>query len=224
MRRRRIYLFLNWIILLMITSCVKGYSTVLKDTSCNHPCWMNIHPGVTTVDDAIQILEDTADVHFPQSFSETDFQSEDGHFSWLFSRKVIETSGSIHFQDDLVTKIEFVTEKIQLGDLVEKLGDPDEFLAVSGWAETKWLNVYLLYPSNGVIITYFNPNIIRTSKGKFDLTEDLKVFSILYFDPEIFDDVLIADVLNRSIGDNESLINNIQDWQGFGQINYYDLQ
>jgi len=222
MRYKIVVLFLVLLLLTpMISSCTKSYSTILEDATCRPPCWKNIHPGITKVDDAVHILEDMEEVHFPPSFYETDFNKGEGFFTLLFNARVYEFSGMIYFHDNLVTKIEFDTEKITLGDIVDKLGNPEQFLAVSGWADTKWLNIYLIYP-NGVIVTFFKSNIMWVEKGLFDLKDNMKVFSILYFDPELYNEVLKTDVLNRSVYDNAILIDNIQEWHGFGLIEYYD--
>lgn len=205
----------------MISSCVMLHSIVLEDNTCKPPCWKNIHPGVTKANEAVQILGNMEEVFFP-SFYETDINKGKGSFTFLFTGRIPESSGKIYFQDQLVTKIEFDTERITLGDAVDKLGNPEQFLAVSGWADSKWLEIFLIYPSSGVIVTFFKSNIMWSDKGQFDLTSDKKVWSVIYFAPELYDEVLKIDVLNRSVYDDAILIDSIQEWQGFGTIDYYD--
>jgi len=220
MKNKFLLLVLVSLLIPLLSSCTKPHSIILEDSTCSPPCWKSIHPGTTQVKDAVQILKSMQEVHFPPSFYERDTDKGEGFFSWFFDGSVPESSGRIYFHNHLVTKIRFNTKHLTFGDVVSKLGDPAQFLAVSGWADTQWLEIFLIYPSSGIVVTYYKSYFWGSDNGQFDLVDDLRVFSILYFNPELYSEVLITDVFNRTLADHTTLTDNLQDWDGFGTIEY----
>jgi len=225
------YIFpLVLLIILIAIGCTRPHernrSILLDDTSCEPPCWENITPGVTNIEDALSNLEKINGISEGPFFQEDiDHVKEKQKIGWYFPTDIEESFGIIHFQNNLVSIMRFTPESITIGELVDLIGDPEEIFIVKNRHESTWIWFDLLYPSKGIIIEYINFSFCCDDTGFFDLENDIEPTNVYYFDPilyeELLDDVVfVADFIWVP---DEQLQQAIKDWSGFGLIEYKDL-
>ena len=218
------------IVIMVSTGCTRAHSRnpsiLLDDISCMPPCWENIVPGVTNLEETLTNLEKIQGISKgPFLKDDIEFVRDKQHIGLYFPKDVDESFVSINFHDDVVTKIRFSPESITLGELVDLIGTPEEIFIVKNRHESFWIWVDLLYPSKGIIIEYINFRYSGDDTGFFDLKNNIKPTDVYYFDPmlydEMIDDVVLASDFIRY--PDEELQKGFKDWNGFGLIEYKDL-
>ena len=207
----------------LLGACIVKPSVILEDTSCKPPCWKNIQPGKSTPDVVMEILQEMETI--PSELAIKNSSSIQGTqcVSWSFKSGTRESGGWIYFLDNTVSLIKFdVGGSITLGELVSHLGEPEELFVVSGWADSKWLSIILLYPTLGVSVKHFD-SYIRSEKDFVEVSEDIPVSNLYYFDPKRYDRLLYSTYLLGYYADESTIKESIQPWRGFGEVQLFEL-
>lgn len=207
----------------LLGACSVKPSVILEDTSCKPPCWKNIQPGKSTPDVVMEILQEMETIQSELTIKQSESIQGTQRTSWLFKSSIRESGGRIYFLDNTVSLIEFdVRDSISLGELVSHLGKPDKLLVVSGWADSQWLSIILLYPTLGLSIKHFD-SYIRSEKDFVEVSEDIPVSNLYYFDPKRYDRLLYSTYLLGYYADESTIIESIQPWRGFGEVQLFEL-
>lgn len=207
----------------LLGACIVKPSVILEDTSCKPPCWKNIHPGISTPDVVMEILQEMETIPSELAIKNSGSIQGTQCVSWSFKSGTRESGGWIYFLDNTVSLIKFdVGGSISLGELVSHLGKPDELLVVSGWADSKWLSIILLYPTLGVSIKHFD-SFYRSDKSIVEISEDIPVSDLYYFDPKRYDRLLYSTYLIGYYADEITIKESIQPWRGFGEVQLFEL-
>jgi hypothetical protein len=147
--KKSIYIILL-IIIPILSSCNKLSSSVVVDETCSPPCWEGITPGTTSRDEVHLLLEDISWVN-GDSIQDVFTVSPNDSVKWMGTSKASDYSGKIFLKGDLVTVITISPKErvLKFVDIIHKLGDPENILAVTTRGERAITAVFILYPSKG---------------------------------------------------------------------------
>lgn len=166
--------------------------SLISDESCGIPCWRNIVPGETSIDDARTIIEGLESLTIVQDTTAgIAFTSSDTD---ICCQLLVESGSST--VNAIVLQL---APNITVGQVIEEHGNP---VFVSG--ET--------YSSSESIITLFYPDLgtilnVRIEGANGQLSEDSIVISSIYVT-----ELLMSGIVNQNPLDN---------WKGFLTFNEY---
>ena len=192
-------------------------SVLLTSTECSPPCWYNIHPGQTTSSKVYTILDQFTGVNKDTILGEYNHNGELIKIFWFFQWPVEDGMGSVNIDDqDRVTAINISTvNSLQLGDLFDKLGEPETYWTGIGQRDdgVRYLTIVLLSPSKG----YAAEVVIETKAGvnQVEIKTSTPVFRVTYFSPEMYRELLETKII---IDQSPSRRPPLQKWSGFGAI------
>src|SRR5574340_322551 len=211
-------LFSYLLVAAILTGCQAKTSVLLEDTLCEPPCWQNITPGKSSSDEAYQILSDLPFLHTAPLATPKRIDSFRSYDSWNFQNNIREGSGRITYFNDRVAYIQFhVNNNLRIGKMIDFYGKPELLSAISGWNDSRWLEVRWIYPEKGVLVTHFDHNW-RPEGSYASITPDLPVYDVYYFDPELYD-TLVETVFFQLTG-QEVVQESIQPWVDYGLVPY----
>ncbi len=110
-----------------------------------------------------------------------------------------------------------------MGDMVDLLGEPEHVLAVVGQRETALVSVIFMYPSLGASIMFFDDGF-SFNVSEVEVTKDLPVFDVSYFDPKLYEDLLFSTFLLGFYADEAKIAEAAQPWSGFGTYQLTPLE
>jgi hypothetical protein len=204
----------------ILAGCQAKKSILLEDTLCEPPCWQNIQPGVSSSEYALRALRETPFLASTPSVAPIQIDDVRSYDSWTFQENIRETSGRITFFNNRVAYIRFhVNNNLRINEMITYYGEPELFSAISGWNDSRWLEVGWIYPTRGVLITHFDHNW-RPRGNYASITPDLPVYDVYYFDPNLFD--TLVETVFFSTAKQEVIKKSIQPWAGYGLVPYIE--
>jgi len=176
---------------------------------CPHLCWMNIKPGVTTMEEAAALLL-ASDQIDQQSIKNTEYgiavkwymgATDTTFTTWV---KIY-----VNNNDKNVKSITFVNlHTYTVGDFIELLGEPDEIsIAVRDAPDARYLKYALYYTS---LNTFF----YTSTEGKMIGPDPEDSIADMYLDTNLDADNLYPWIIR----DNNR---NRQPWLGYGHLDEY---
>ena len=188
-----------------------GPSTVWWDSVPQLPCWSQLCPGQSTDDNVLTTLQARGDIN-PQSIRFYDYDTFNT-IDWSFSSKH-QGTGVAYFVEGRLLAVGLRPRGVTLGGVVEKLGEPQLFVARSGGADTRWRSVQLLYSTQGILVSGYDEGHWNPKNGNERLEKGMPVNRIVYFESGAVDDLLMfPSILPAGIQD-------FQPWRGFGLVPY----
>lgn len=188
------------------------------DDSCSWPCWQGITPGVTTSNDALQLIQNSSLVS--QSTVQTESSKKGfgtAHWEWKIGDEQPPMWGDMEGQDGIVRTIELgAYPTFSIGEVINKFGSPDKIDVIdcTDFPEQKY--------------RYFCGTMYYTKRG-FNINITWEVSwndndkEITPYDPISFVVLLQPSTIEEWVayygGDPQTL--NLQDWKGYG--NLYEL-
>jgi hypothetical protein len=206
--------------LILLSACQTKQSAVFS-SQCSAPCWRNIEPGKTSMQDAMTLVKNFHDV------DANTIATAGG--PWYIFSNYIEfglSSGekvNIFMLDNVVAQIYFSIPKgsITFGMCVEVFGSPEYAMQVpvlgSGGtifpsdAPHIWFDA--ISPSRGVVYGYDTFN--AWTGPTFNLTSDTKVVELEFFDPQKYHQLLPNLI---SLDPPSEIENSLHPWKGYGDI------
>lgn len=191
-------------------------SVILTSTECAPPCWAGIQPGKTSTFQTYNILDKFSGIDKDSIMWETDRNSVLTGIDWLFQPPIKDQGGYIYFKDNKVTAIDILAvNSLKLSELFEKLGKPEAYWTRLGQGENReYLEVALIHRAKGYVAIV----IIDTDSDsdQVEIRDSTPVFTVVYFVPELFDELLKAKILiNHPVDPNT-----FQKWTGYGSISF----
>lgn len=202
----------------ILAGCQAKKSILLEDTLCPYPCWQNITPGVSSREDALKILRETTLLASTPSAIPRKIDNVQSDSSWVFIDSLSEESGRITYFNDRVAYIRFhVNNNLRLGEMIDYYGEPELLSVISGWNDSRWLEVGWIYPTQGVLIIHFDHN--WRPKGNYaSITPDLPVYDVYYFDPNLYD--TLVETVFFQLARPEIIQESILPWVDYGLVPY----
>lgn len=192
---------------------------ILDDTSCEPPCWQSITPGETISQDALAKLSSIREINSNIVQTPILLDEARSYDSWVFSSKVKERGGDILFINNIVVKMSITLDSVNFSEMMKHVGEPEQVSVISGWADTQWLVIVLLYPNQGTAIKHYD-SWWRPSNGYAEIKPTTKVTEIIYFDSNYYDDLLhLGEIIKENY---EVIIKSLQPWSGYGEVLYLD--
>jgi hypothetical protein len=188
-------------------------SVILVDTTCLPPCWGGITPGESTADDVYEILADARGVSFGSIVERQGGGDRIIRTQWFFNAPAPDTSGVVFFRENVAVALRIHTSRsLRLGDVLEKLGEPDSI-----WqhcAHSSWLSfqqMVLVWREAGHMVQVdFDEACDPLPIDR--LSPRSRVSSVVYFDPDEFDSLLERRTL--FLEQRESIVDEIRPWPG----------
>lgn len=145
-----------------IAGCVSPYGSsenwpalpdqVLRDNSCQLPCWNGIIPGTTLALEATEILK-TLDFVNAESVTFHEATEPNQWINWSFKGQPPVDNGVIRLADGVVSMIQLAGNfGMTLRQIVDTYGAPDHFSADEPGAEIYAIEYDLFYPTRGVLV------------------------------------------------------------------------
>jgi len=204
------------LILLFITACKPTNSkiSILKESSCEPPCWNGITPGTTTYSEASQILTKLAGI---DSENVVDLNQP-----WkIFNRYIrfvlyknsplttVQTDGEIYFIDNEVVAL-LLQRNIgkTFGEMIEIAGKPEMLISMpfnGGGPEFT-----AIITSSGVMFEFY-----ANSK---ELRSDTKIDNVIFFDPMYYEELLDIGLFSQGAYNANETKTIIYPWKGYGSI------
>ncbi len=200
----------------ILAGCQAKKSILLEDTLCEPPCWQNITPGVSSSEDALNTLRETTLLASTPSDVPRKIDDVWSDSSWVFLDSLSEESGRITYFNDRVAYIRFyVNNNLRINEMITCYGEPELLSAISGWNDSRWLEVRWIYPTQGVLITHFDHNW-RPEGNYASITPDLPVYDVYYFDPDLYD--TLVETVFFQLTKQEVVEESIQPWVDYGLV------
>lgn len=202
------------------SGCENKKSILLDDTLCQVPCWQNIYPGKTTFTESVEILSHTTFIKTKgASPTPAHIVENYGYSSWTFIKNIRELGITVYNIGDSVGLLKFaVSRNIRIDEMIDFYGEPKSILVISGMTDSRWLNVFWIYPEKGVMIELFDP--WWKSEGiMVEITAKMKVSYVYYFDPDAYESLLEREIL-LSPYEWSIVQKNILPWEGYGLVPY----
>ncbi len=211
-----IFIILAVGILIGIRNINRRPSVILTSTECMPPCWHGIRPGETSSWGTYEILNKFEGINEDTLMWQADQNGVLTSIEWFFQRPVEDQGGYIYFKDNKVTAIEIMAvNSLKLSDLFDKLGPPEEYWTTIGKGENRqYLEVALIHRTKGYVadvLIDFEGNV-----NQVEIRKNTPVFTVVYFAPEIFDELLKTRILINHPVDPKTF----RRWIGFGAISF----
>jgi hypothetical protein len=201
-----------FVIYLVACSPKPNLRSQILDPVCEPPCWQNIIPGETGMDEFPKILSSMPDVDPERQGWMGKRHGYDQLYSWYFQK--IDGSVQIGFLDEKVINIIIESDVgATLEEMLEKYGEPTDIIYVmrnklvfmgSAMVET----VNLVYPEKGMMIVFDNRGI-----NPIRISPQQPINWIIYFTPDEMEKAVSLTYQEKY----ETLIrqNRVHPWQGY---------
>ena len=199
--------FIVFMILLVGCASVTNADMLAGSETCNAPCWMDIQPGLTKTDDAIEILKEH------ENKGEGDLAVLDsGIVRWQsaddYNLYIYETSNGI------VSKMELDVRprSIHLEEVIALFGAPLNLDIGKVRDGFFWITIF--YPEKGLAFVVGGNKFDVTQKNiGFVIQPDMTVAKCVFFQPTD-----ISSMVHLLYGANAvpEALSDIQDWIGYG--------
>ncbi|MBI5944496.1 MAG: hypothetical protein HY864_09020 [Chloroflexi bacterium] len=182
---------------------------------CSLPCWQGITPGITTSDDALQKLDNSALVSENTLGSDGSISGFGGaDWYWKINNVLPDEQGNITWSNGVVQIMELTTfPYVSIGDAINRFGPPEKIDVIDCTdipeGKYRYWCVTLYYAINGIEI-HFTCEESWTEAGAQIAPSDQIEF-VRLFKPSTIEEWLSSFGL-----DPQSY--NLQDWKGYGNL------
>lgn len=200
------------LVLLLTCACLStdpNTNSVLSISDCRLPCWNDIKPGFTTVEDAKAILENTKGIG--KENVKTLYESVEIHFSVSLDSPGVdqETRGDVFSDGRTVRELWLVNNLgISLGDLSDEIGEPDYVISLpfTGGGNT----IIIIYANSGVSIQLSYETETIDSKSE--------IITLMLFDPADYYRLVSEGKFSQGGYNAEETQEIMYPWKGYGGI------
>ena len=202
----------------ILGGCQAKKSILLEDTLCEPPCWQNIMPGSSSREEVYQIVSGLSFIHTAPLATPKRNDNSRSYDSWNFQENIRERGGRITYSNNIVAYMEFSESgNIRIGKMIDFYGKPKFISIITGWEDSRWLEVMWIYPTRGIVIIHFNHNW-RPQGDYANITPDLPVNDVYYFDPDLYD--TLVETVFYSPTMREVVQESTRPWIDYGPMPY----
>lgn len=197
------------------TDLLENPSTVISGAKCEPPCWRGITPGQEDPYHIFEMLSGMNDVNMNSIAFQSDKDDQIESIYWAFQRPAPDGTGTVYFAEERVTAISILTiNALNLGELFERLGEPDHYWAEVGQREyNEYLRVYLFFPQGCVADVLID---FESGDEQVTLKQSTPVFRVTYYDPARYDSLLETRILIEKVPNART--GRLTPWPGYGAI------
>jgi len=180
-----------------------------ENRSCAFPCWNQITPAETTIEETISIVQR---LHYVKRNSIKSAGTEVwGGMSWDWKISGDKTPTGIAWENGIITEIDLgLPFQLTVNELIKNYGNPESIHISDGGLPERWFCLIILfYASEGFQATVY------TEDFSTQFLPSDKVVAITLFPPTT-NETRIMDFYSES--DPEILSQLNQPWNGFGDI------
>lgn len=183
--------------------------SIITGVPCAPPCWQGITPGVTQMDEALEILSNSPYIETGSiKRAGTDIS---GGCTWRWRSPGRRMQPGLNWQTGIVDTIQMgLTFNLTVQEVTDKFGLPEAVSAVEGGQPEHWYWIIVLhYPSQGVEFKAY------TSEFSKDIKPTTEVGAVLLFSPLTMDERIkeIEKGLSSPLP-----IDYFSDWKGYGDV------
>jgi hypothetical protein len=207
MKRQHFFILLCLFLILLSGCATDNAKQILENSLCMPPCWYQITPGRSTVNDvrellpSIEIIDPTTLIWFEK------WNIFSGEVAWTYRDSRI--GGDIFFVNDIVQSIVFHNYlSIKLKTLISVLGEPEHITfgkpassALEGYA----IDAYILLDTKGVALLVPINVVPETSIEPVNVVKE-----IIYTDPSNF-----KNNLGTIFIDKNDFVQRLFPWRGY---------
>lgn len=182
------------------TTSPSWYSSWLVEPVCKPPCWRNITPGITTIKEAISILENSPDIKIKYKYNDA--------IGWNFIQSK-KGGGEIRgYQVGIINSIQLGGESaISLKAIIASYGNPTYVKTYD--CRNSMCATFLIYPDLGMLVDVFVSNTGRDNENpQIEILSEIVSNNVFFIEPgmEYFKKI-------TSFQDYGSPM----DWKGYGK-------
>jgi hypothetical protein len=157
----------------------------LENPTCKEPCWENITPGKTTLDQAKMLLTSKPNIKI---VGEDDVIPYGLMVFVDIQGDYYNPNVAINFDKNTVAqsiKLETFHENLYLKDIVAFYGFPK--YVVIYWQETEGVDFDLVYPEKGLVINLYSQDakIVSEHEIRFNISPEQEVYGVSYYVPNL---------------------------------------
>lgn len=210
-------LLLLLIIITLSCSSNENSGLLLASSTCELPCWNNIVPGETTLQEAVDIIEQLDGINQESIFVHNPSQGLITTAIWfsLESKTLLDsttTQGEVSLINDRVVLITLGGDlNLTFGDIVRKIGEPEYIISTDFNKETSQITINAIYPSKGI-------SYISYKKPKDKLTPSSKIANISFFDSIYYEVFLEEGWFSEGEYGAENTKKIMYEWNGYGSL------
>jgi hypothetical protein len=210
------------IILLSLTGCkVQRSNSFLSNLACPPPCWEDIRPGETTVEQTLVILQQLPDIDQKEisTHGEAWNTFENIIYFHILSKKI---DGFAYILDQKVALLLFVGElDITFDEASQKIGLPKFVINIPTYSGPPGIpsvgySITAFDPEKGIGYSYNTAEIVKAMQAEVE--PDIPIRMIIYFDPRSYDHLLDGGIFSMSLLNRNDTLKNIRPWDGYGPI------
>jgi hypothetical protein len=181
-------------------SSINWWAVWLAQPVCMPPCWQNITPGVTTVDEAVSILDNTPEIRIAAK--------SDKGVNWAFNQNENE-GGTLGISQDGIVRM------IWLGSMSDQKLFVKTIFASYNYPEyvkpydcrEGMCSTALVYSDLGLLLNVFIENTGKTNNPQIEILPDTVVNRVYFIEPGIENFRNLFEIQENDL---------LMDWKGFG--------
>ncbi len=203
--KKKIRYFIIGLLLFILTACQPEIKPILEDSPCTPPCWYNLTPRITTLQESLQIIEN---LKFVGDYAKS------GRESPYIIGDIGKNHGfTINFEDDVIESI-FITGSpltgttLRVKDAIKLYGEPDQvYIHRFRTGDVEGYLINLLYPDKGLVITSRDGGL----SGFLDIKPNDRVYEIILVANDSYDNFISHGVWENEINEKGNLL----PWKGY---------
>lgn len=213
------------ILLLVLVTVVWAWPnpTIFSDPVCAPPCWKNIQPGVTTLQQAYHILSE-----LPEVDGDTVSIQREPWFIFTniihFEFKSRDVTGRVYIVNNLVVAIGFDGNMgITISEAFAFLGEPSYVINLPTYGGpplhgTVSSGIIIINPTVGYRISYNTRDLSLSQKLQGQIQPEIELDDIEYFSPAVYDEWIDAGYFSYLKLDGEQTREHLIPWDGYGDL------
>ena len=203
--KKKIRYFILGLLLFFLTACQSEINPILEDSPCAPPCWYNLTPRITTLQESLQIIEN---LKFVGDYALTGRESQ-----YILGRIGKKYDLNILFEDNVIKAIlingsPVFGTSLRVKQAIKIYGEPDQvYIHKFSAGDTHGYLINLLYPEKGLFITSQDGGL----SGFLDIKPNDRVYEIIFVDPDSYYEIVIHEVEKYEVYQDSNLLL----WKGY---------
>jgi hypothetical protein len=198
--------------ILLASSCADNQISILKESSCELPCWNNIIAGQTSEHDVIQIISNLPII------KKDSIRITNQHWN-IYDNQVFFSLNGRNSEVDIVdgtAKILWLCGNLSttIEEITEKIGEPEKIISNGSIAGGR--DVILINPKAGVSYFYNTRNF--PEEIEFEIKPEIKVECLILFDKTFFAELMDSGTFSMGHYNAEETLSVMYIWNGYGNL------